>query len=118
MDVGVSMFTQESYRYAEFYNVSVNSCPASCEDAAGKQVSCGIMTTACGDVMDCGDACSGGGVCDSNVCMDCPELVVEGTEMADWECGLVTMVCTDPDGRSIQVHRDVWGPGPTQNHKC
>lgn len=53
--------------------------------------------------------------------MDCPELVLEGTEgdgSAFWECGIVTQVCTNPDGQAIQVHRDVGTPAPSELHLC
>jgi len=108
MEVGVSMTSPEAYRYAEFYNVSMEACPSSCNDASGKQVICGDITTACGNKLKCNSSCAGGGVCNvvPGTCMACPEMTLT-TQQSGWECGTITQVCANPTGQQMQLIRDI-----------
>eukprot|EP00928_Gymnodinium_smaydae_P052825 TRINITY_DN3697_c0_g1_i4.p1 TRINITY_DN3697_c0_g1~~TRINITY_DN3697_c0_g1_i4.p1 ORF type:complete len:2404 (-),score=413.62 TRINITY_DN3697_c0_g1_i4:118-7329(-) len=118
MEVGVTMMTPESYRYAEFYNVSVEECPTTCEEG-GKQVLCGKITTACGTVLECPGKCGAAGdVCHDNQCMACP---TDGppADMANAQCGSYQQICTNPKGQMMQVDRVLdTMPRPTVNHFC
>jgi len=116
MDVGVSIASPEAYRYAEFYNVSVEACPSSCEEA-GEQALCGAVPNACGGNLTCPGLCSGGKVCHQYECITCPELVLT-PEIQTWQCGSVQHVCTNRKGRRVRVDRPVGMPAPSVNHYC
>jgi len=105
MEVGVSMNSAEAYRYAEFYNVSIEECPASCT-AAGKQLFCGEVVTPCGNKLTCGKSCGGGDVCKDNMCMNCPNLTLTANQ-SKWQCGTITHMCTNHKMQVEQVVRDV-----------
>jgi hypothetical protein len=117
MEAGVSMNSGEAYRYAEFYNVSIEECPTSCNAASGKQVYCGNITTACGTILECPAACgaSSGEVCRDEMCMACPSL---GSTYDNWDCGKVDSICTNPLGQKVQLKLDVGTPAPTLQHTC
>eukprot|EP00933_Yihiella_yeosuensis_P058692 TRINITY_DN5933_c0_g1_i2.p1 TRINITY_DN5933_c0_g1~~TRINITY_DN5933_c0_g1_i2.p1 ORF type:complete len:2461 (-),score=532.25 TRINITY_DN5933_c0_g1_i2:137-6556(-) len=122
LEVGVSMFSKETYRYAEFYNVSVEACPSTCAEA-GKQVMCGEVRTACDTTLKCPTTCPSGGVCHSNMCMTCPALKTPGTGVGTAsfeapECGSEQQTCKDPAGRNVQVDRIIGQAAPTVNHVC
>ena len=118
MEVGVSMNSAEAYRYAEFYNISIEECPIDCNDATGKQLLCGDIVTPCGNRLNCSKSCSAGGVCRDEQCMACPALALTSDEQA-WECGKVPQQCTNTKGQKIQVIREVGTKSqPTMLHFC
>jgi len=117
MEVGVSMSTPEAYRYAEFYNISIEECPASCADASGQQLFCGEVQTPCGTTLNCSASC-GSDVCHDNKCVDCPHLDRATGAHASWECGHVVQVCQGRGGKDIQVDRTVGVPAPSAAHFC
>jgi hypothetical protein len=118
MEVGVSMNSAEAYRYAEFYNVSIEDCPASCKDAAGAQLFCGEMTTPCGNKLNCAANCSGGDVCHNEMCMKCPSLKLTANQ-SSWECGHIEQHCENHKKQKIQVRRDIGTMSrPTLLHFC
>jgi len=110
MDVGVSLNTQESYRYAEFYNVSVEECPTDCGSER-----CGKQTTACGTELDCSPTCDGGRTCYDGFCMTCPPLSENLTRA---ECGTHMQICTNAEGQKLQVHRTLGFAAPSSSHHC
>lgn len=118
VDVGVSMNSHEAYRYAEFYNVSIEECPASCNDTSGKQLFCGEILTPCGNKLQCGTACGNGDVCKGSICMKCPTINLTASQKL-WECGTVEHVCTNHLNQKVQVHREVGTVAqPTMMHFC
>lgn len=118
MEVGVSMNTPEAYRYAEFYNISIEACPDSCTSPSGAQLYCGKVRTPCGTELDCSASCGGtNGVCQDNKCFDCPP--VPASAVAGWECGTITQVCSGREPKSdLQVDRTVGVPSPGPAYFC
>jgi len=100
------MNSPEAYRYAEFYNVSVDECPNKCHDASGKQLQCGKIVTPCGNAFTCSTNCSNGGVCKDEQCMACPEMSLT-TEQHSWECGTLYQQCNNPKGQQTQLIRHI-----------
>jgi len=118
MEVGVSMNSPEAYRYAEFYNISIDDCPISCNDKDGKQLFCGEITTPCGNVLKCGSSCSDGNVCSDEQCMKCPPLALTANQ-TKWECGEIKQQCVNTKNQKIQLHRHVGTKArPTVLHFC
>jgi len=117
MEVGVSMFTPEAYRYAEFYDIDVEECAGSCNDDLGNQLMCGNVTTPCEDALTCPAVCPTGYVCSNNRCMSCPALKLT-PEQQKWECGTIVQVCADPQGKLVQVDRVLGVEAPSANHFC
>ncbi|CAE8731911.1 unnamed protein product [Polarella glacialis] len=116
MDVGISMMSPESYRYAEFYNITIEECPASC-DVSGQQVLCGEIRSACDTTLFCNSTCAGGGTCWNSMCMQCPILALPD-ELLNAECGTLGQICTNPDGQQIQVQQNIGVPRPSPAHHC
>jgi len=117
VEVGVSMNSQEAYRYAEFYNISIEDCPSSCFDESGKQLYCGEITTACGNKLSCNSTCTGSNVCRDQMCMDCDPLVLTDAQK-NWTCGEVSQLCTNIKGQKVQVRTAVGDPAPSAYHYC
>jgi len=114
MEVGVSMASTEAYRYAEFYNVSIDDCPSTCG-----ALYCGQLTTACGNKLNCSSTCAGGNVCHANECMTCPSMALSTAEQG-YECGTKVQTCTNNRNQKMQVNRDIGTVPipPTQLHFC
>jgi hypothetical protein len=109
MEVGVSMNSGEAYRYAEFYNISIEACPESCNDVSGEQLFCGEFITPCGNKLSCGgtDTCSDANdVCRDNMCMKCPPMELT-EDQQEWECGTIEQNCLNHKGQKVQIHRHV-----------
>jgi hypothetical protein len=118
MSVGVSMNGPEAYRYAEFYNISIEDCPSSCNAPDDQQLYCGAKAVACGGALNCPETCSGnGGQCQDNLCLSCPDLVLTPEQEA-WECGTIDQICHNPKGQQIQFHKTMGHAAPTIHHVC
>eukprot|EP00746_Dinoflagellata_sp_MGD_P161819 gnl/MRDRNA2_/MRDRNA2_89101_c0_seq1.p1 gnl/MRDRNA2_/MRDRNA2_89101_c0~~gnl/MRDRNA2_/MRDRNA2_89101_c0_seq1.p1 ORF type:complete len:1303 (+),score=170.88 gnl/MRDRNA2_/MRDRNA2_89101_c0_seq1:188-3910(+) len=117
MSVGVSMNGPEAYRYAEFYNISIEDCPTSCSTKDDHQLLCGEVPVACGGALSCPATCTDGRHCHNGLCMLCPPLILT-PEQELWECGTVGQVCSNHKGEQIQVHRTLGIPAPSPRHVC
>jgi hypothetical protein len=117
MDVGVSMTTMEAYRYAEFYNISIEECPSSCNAKTGGQLLCGDVTTACGTSLSCPATCGSEMTCWEGECVSCSGNMLT-TEQQDWQCGDVPEVCTTQGGEFVQIRRVIGESAPSAAHTC
>jgi hypothetical protein len=116
-DVGVSMVSPESYRYAEFQNISIEECASSCEDDSAQQLFCGEIITACGNKLACNANCSGAGYsCHDQMCMKCPDSVTAVSN--NTECGFVSQVCQNHKNQDIVVDVPIGFAAPSPNHYC
>jgi len=119
------MNTAESYRYAEFYNISIEECHTSC-DVGGEQLRCGNVTTACGTSINCPATCSSGATCWEGECVTCPSLNMTQASPAtksdvpvdQWQCGDVPVVCTTKGGELVQTSHAVGIDAPSDAHVC
>jgi len=114
LTVGVSMGTERPYRWAEFYNISIDECPHTCADATGHHLLCGQVTTPCGGQLNCSAGCDDGESCIKGHCFTCPP---ESAEQKNWTCGHRNSTCVDHEGRVFEKFVPV-GEGCTDRSYC
>lgn len=108
------MATERPYRWSEFYNISIDECPHTCQTGTQTRHCGGKITTPCGTVLECNSECDGGDICINSECFTCGAMQ---EPIAAWECGNRAAVCTDHLGREYEKLAPV-GPGCAEPFKC